>query len=100
MRRSPPFNNPRAAAWDPVRPGAPPAALPAIGEIVYNRSMSIPLPATKLYIPAPPPKVVPRPHLIARLNTGLQRKLMLIEAPAGFGKTTLVSARVRVSYLR
>jgi LuxR family maltose regulon positive regulatory protein len=35
---------------------------------------------------------VPRPRLIERLNEGLHRKLTLIAAPAGFGKTTLVSA--------
>src|SRR3954447_20409129 len=49
---------------------------------------------TKLYIPPPPSKVVLRPRLIARLNAGLHRKLTLISAPAGFGKTTLVSAWV------
>src|SRR5205823_12120029 len=38
--------------------------------------------------------VVIRPRLIERLNEGLQRKLTLIAAPAGFGKTTLVSAWV------
>ncbi len=46
--------------------------------------------ATKLYIPPPRPKVVLRPRLIERLNEGLHRKLILISAPAGFGKTTLV----------
>ncbi|HSV85147.1 MAG TPA: hypothetical protein VLH85_01135, partial [Levilinea sp.] len=46
---------------------------------------------TKLYIPPPRPKIVPRPRLIERLNEGLHRKLTLISAPAGFGKTTLVS---------
>src|SRR5881275_311453 len=49
---------------------------------------------TKLYIPPPPPKVVRRPRLIERLNEGLPRKLTLISAPAGFGKTTLLSAWV------
>src|SRR5438874_3425114 len=48
--------------------------------------------ATKLYTPPSRPNGVPRPHLIARLNAGLHRKLTLIAAPAGFGKTTLVSA--------
>ncbi len=36
--------------------------------------------------------MVVRPQLIARLNEGLHRKLTLIAAPAGFGKTTLLSA--------
>ena len=53
--------------------------------------MSTPTLATKLYIPLPRPKVVLRPRLIERLNEGLHGKLTLISAPAGFGKTTLVS---------
>ena len=53
--------------------------------------MSTPILATKLYIPLPRPKIVLRPRLIERLNEGLQRKLTLISAPAGFGKPTLVS---------
>jgi len=54
--------------------------------------MSTPLLATKLYIPPSRPNVVLRPRLIARLNEGLYRKLTLISAPAGFGKTTLVAS--------
>ena len=46
---------------------------------------------TKLYIPPPRPELVPRPRLIELLNTGLYRKLTLISAPAGFGKTTMLS---------
>jgi len=46
---------------------------------------------TKLYIPPPRPEQVPRPRLIERLNAGLHRKLILLSAPAGFGKTTLLS---------
>jgi ATP/maltotriose-dependent transcriptional regulator MalT len=53
--------------------------------------MSATILATKLYIPSPRPKVVFRSRLIERLNEGLHRKLTLISAPAGFGKTTLVS---------
>ena len=55
--------------------------------------MSAPILATKLYIPPPRTKVVLRPRLIEQLNEGLAagRKLTLISAPAGFGKTTLVS---------
>ena len=48
--------------------------------------------ATKLYIPPLRPNVVSRPRLLERLNEGLHRKLTLISAPAGFGKTTLLSA--------
>ena len=53
-----------------------------------------PILATKLYPPPPPLKVLARPRLIARLNEGLPRKLTLIAAPVGFGKTTLASAWV------
>jgi LuxR family maltose regulon positive regulatory protein len=53
--------------------------------------VATPLLQTKLYIPPVRPERVPRPRLIERLNAGLQRKLTLVSAPAGFGKTTLVS---------
>jgi LuxR family maltose regulon positive regulatory protein len=48
---------------------------------------------TKLYMPPLRPNLVPRQHLIDRLNQGLHlgHKLTLISAPAGFGKTTLAS---------
>jgi LuxR family maltose regulon positive regulatory protein len=46
---------------------------------------------TKLHIPATGNFIVHRPELFEKLNTGLNRKLILISAPAGFGKTTLVS---------
>jgi LuxR family maltose regulon positive regulatory protein len=55
--------------------------------------MATPILATKLYIPAPRAQLVARPRLIAQLNDGLRlgHKLFLVSAPAGFGKTTLVS---------
>ena len=54
--------------------------------------MSTPILATKLYLPRPRPKVVLRPRLIERLDEeGLNRTMTLICAPAGFGKTTLIS---------
>jgi LuxR family maltose regulon positive regulatory protein len=55
--------------------------------------MSTPTLATKLYIPPARPQLVIRPRLIDRLNEGflLGRELTIISAPAGFGKTTLVS---------
>ena len=56
-----------------------------------ERNLISPILATKLYIPPSSPNLVLRPRLIERLNRGLHRKLTLISAPAGFGKTTLVS---------
>jgi LuxR family maltose regulon positive regulatory protein len=59
--------------------------------------MSTPLLKTKLYIPPTRPELVPRPRLIEQLNAGLwqnddfARKLTLVSAPAGFGKTTLIT---------
>ena len=55
--------------------------------------MLTPILATKLFIPPPRAKVVIRPRLIEQLNTGISagRKLTLISASAGFGKTTLIS---------
>jgi LuxR family maltose regulon positive regulatory protein len=53
--------------------------------------MTVPLLTTKLHIPPIRPEFVPRPRLILHLAEGLHRKLTLISAPAGFGKTTLVS---------
>ncbi|MDT8306525.1 MAG: hypothetical protein RRC07_11355 [Anaerolineae bacterium] len=50
--------------------------------------------ATKLYCPALPVQWVQRPQLSARLDQGLalQRKMTLVSAPAGFGKTTCVAS--------
>ncbi len=47
---------------------------------------------TKLFAPPLRPSLIPRPHLIQRLNAGLHGKLTLVSAPPGFGKTTLVSS--------
>lgn len=55
--------------------------------------MTDPLLATKLYIPQPRPRLVARSRLTARLDEALRlgRRLILVSAPAGFGKTTLLS---------
>src|SRR5262245_20580188 len=54
--------------------------------------MDVPILHTKFYIPqADPEELITRHHLTQRLNEGLTRKLTLISAPAGSGKTTLVS---------
>ena len=53
--------------------------------------MLSPIVITKLFIPQPRSELVHRPRLLEQLNQGLTRKLTLISAPAGFGKTTLVA---------
>jgi len=53
--------------------------------------MNVPLLTTKLFAPKLRRTLVPRPRLTEQLDVGLQRKLTLISAPAGFGKTTLVA---------
>ncbi len=47
--------------------------------------------ATKLHVPAPRPGLVPRPRLTERLADGLGRGLLLVCAPAGYGKTVLLA---------
>ncbi|MBD2867288.1 LuxR C-terminal-related transcriptional regulator [Paenibacillus arenilitoris] len=53
--------------------------------------MSMLLLTTKLYMAPPRPKAVLRTRLTERLNDGMRRKLTLVSASAGSGKTTLVS---------
>ena len=57
----------------------------------FDSAQDVPLLTTKLYIPPPRPTLVSRPRLIEQLNAGMTRNLTLISAPAGFGKTTLLS---------
>jgi len=53
--------------------------------------MSTPILDTKLHVPPPRPNAVLRPCLIEGLAEGLRSRLILVSAPAGFGKTTVVS---------
>jgi LuxR family maltose regulon positive regulatory protein len=59
--------------------------------------MSTPLLSTKFYCPSPRSDLVPRPRLLEHLDSGLfkgsrfARRLTLVSAPAGYGKTTLIS---------
>jgi LuxR family maltose regulon positive regulatory protein len=47
--------------------------------------------ATKLHVPCLQPGFVYRPRLAAALDEGLARRLVLVCAPAGFGKTALLA---------
>ncbi len=60
-----------------------------------TRALGLPVLATKLHIPTPRPHTVARPRLIERLEAGSHRRLTLVSAPAGFGKSTLVSTWLR-----
>lgn len=51
-----------------------------------------PLLVTKLYIPKLETELLPRPHLMERLNQAVTQPLVVIAAPAGWGKTTLVAS--------
>jgi hypothetical protein len=79
-----------AADWG-VRPG------PAGGKTVWC-ALELPPPQadpglvwTKLVPPPPQAELIHRPGLQARLRDGLEGKLCLLDAPAGFGKTTLLA---------
>ena len=53
--------------------------------------MASPLITTKLYTPKPRQGLVSRPELLERVSEGLSKKLTLISASSGYGKTTLMS---------
>ena len=53
--------------------------------------------STKLFIPKSRKNLVPRPRLFEKINIGQDKKITLISAPAGFGKSTLLSNWVRQS---
>jgi LuxR family transcriptional regulator, maltose regulon positive regulatory protein len=56
---------------------------------------STPILTTKLYVPAPRADSIPRERLLERLDEGFTRRLTLVSAPAGFGKTTLITSWLR-----
>jgi len=62
-----------------------------IAEAIINTELL----KTKFYIPQTPPELISRMQLIKKLNAGLVGKLTLISAPAGYGKTTLLSEWIR-----
>jgi len=57
--------------------------------------MPISILKTKIHIPSPRSNLISRTRLLQKLDAGLYRKLTLISAPAGFGKTTLLSEWVK-----
>ena len=81
-----------APASGPASPAAaqvvaPPKAAGHLGDSL----VPAPLLETKLYVPRSRRGLVPRPRLSERLDRGTASKLTLVSAPAGFGKTTLLT---------
>ena len=69
----------------PAQVDTPPKAAGHLGDSL----VPAPLLETKLYVPTSRRGLVPRPRLSERLDRGIASKLMLVSAPAGFGKATL-----------
>jgi LuxR family maltose regulon positive regulatory protein len=82
------MGSPPSAQEQPVV-ARPPAEVAPAGSAA---GAGLPVLATKLYLPPPRAHLLARPRLLERLAAGLRGPLTLIAAPAGFGKTTLVSA--------
>ena len=53
--------------------------------------MAAPLLETKLYAPRTTGRLVPRPRLATRLPADGMPRLLLVSAPAGFGKSTMLA---------
>ena len=84
--------DPSLAPASPAPPQIAPVAAPP--QAAGHREDSLgpaPLLETKFYIPRSRRDLVPRPRLSQRLDRGSALKLVLVSAPAGFGKTTLLT---------
>ena len=71
----------------PAQVTAPPEAAGHLGDSL----VPAPLLETKLFVPRSRRGLVPRPRLSERLDRGTASTLTLVSAPAGFGKTTLLT---------
>src|SRR5580698_9505496 len=71
---------------------AEPVAVASAGVAAAERDVLL---ATKLHVPGPRPGFVARPRLARALGQGLARGLVVVCAPAGFGKTALLADWVR-----
>src|SRR5207247_10497423 len=80
-----------------ARPAAtvPQAARPELGGPGLGGRSTLLL--TKLHPPRPRPDFLPRPRLAERLDEALGRGLVLVCAPAGYGKTSLLASWARHS---
>jgi LuxR family maltose regulon positive regulatory protein len=58
---------------------------------LMEKKKGFPIIRTKIMIPALRPGIIHRPHLIQRIENGIEQGFVLISAPPGYGKTTLVA---------
>jgi LuxR family transcriptional regulator, maltose regulon positive regulatory protein len=91
----PPPPPPSEALLTPAVPSATGPTIvvegPSQAQAVVPSDRLTPLLATRLHVPRSPARLVPRARLIERLSQGLSQSLLLVCAPAGFGKTTLLA---------
>src|SRR5215831_7593607 len=83
--------------WTRLRSGSPMAQTPAAAPAGVAVSGHDVLLVTKLHLPRPRPGFVTRPRLVSRLDEGLDRGLVLVCAPAGYGKTVALADWARRS---
>jgi LuxR family maltose regulon positive regulatory protein len=88
-----PSLNPEPVPPEPVPPEPVPPEPPRLEAPPAAPGSAVPaaLLETKFYVPRPRRDLVPRPRLAGRLDRGSASRLMLVSAPAGFGKTTLLA---------
>ena len=93
--RQEPVRTPRVVTSAPAQQtmdGPAPVVKDQTGAATAMSGQSLqPLLSTKFYVPRPSPRLVHRSRLIERLKEGLSQTLILLCAPAGFGKTTLLA---------
>ena len=73
------------------KPTLCPRATIMLSAALETHAVATALLATKLFVPPVRPSRVPRPRLSERLHAGAMGKLTVVVAPAGFGKTTVLS---------
>ena len=81
---------PNANTVPPAFLSSEPLTQPSVGPKTNRHDEA--LLATKLFTPPPAPTLVARPRLFTQLTAGARCSLTLVTAPAGWGKTTLLSA--------
>lgn len=70
--------------------------LSAVGGLPMKPSILL---RTKFLIPRPRPELLPRPRLLEWLEANADKRLTLLSAPAGYGKTTLLVDFINASSL-